>query len=77
MNLLEYQSQEELERVRSAWKYLPPWRRKYLRVKFQLLVLRYTLPDFIMRVVAFVFAIVYFFIVPIPRTYKKQSHQEG
>lgn len=75
MNLEEFAKIEERARIVSAWKYLPWWKRKVLRAKFQLEVLRLLLPKIVNfylgevgRGLAVFVAVVFFLVTPFPRS---------
>ncbi len=74
MDLNEFIKTEELTRVVSAWKYLPYWQRKFLRLCFQIEVLRVTLPGTLLNAFAIFIAFMFFIVTPFPRTYKKSTH---
>ena len=81
-NLNEFLKVEEHTRVVSAWKYLPKWKRKLLRAKFQIEVWRVTLPIFLTRVLTIAVAFVFFMVTPFPIGNKKPTRwisksQEG
>ena len=65
-NLKEFLKVEEHTRVVSAWKYLPKWKRKLLRAKFQIEVWRVTLPIFLARFLTIAVAFVFFMVTPFP-----------
>jgi hypothetical protein len=74
MKLNEFLKVEDHARVVSAWKYLPKWKRKLLRMMFQFEVLRISLPQILLRALAVGVAFVFFIVTPFPRTRPKSAH---